>query len=303
MIGKKKIGVVILNYNDAETTSKLCAKIHGYDSIDHIIIVDNLSPDRSFACLKHLSDGKVEVVQSDKNGGYSYGNNLGAFHLITIHHVDILFIANPDVEFSEEFMKQVVTDMETYHVQAASGFMRMPIHIKQEVAYKTLDSFWGEVLNCTVLAKRIFPYHGEKVLQGTGMCFTEYLQGSLFAIETSVYRELRGLDENVFLYYEEQILGRRFLTAGYRMIVNTDISYLHNHSVSINKEMNRYKQARQYFSSRYYYCTQYGNIGLLKRAVLRLAMTYGLAVRRLLWWTTQGSKHFMKIRMTKRGGA
>ena len=284
MIRKKKIGVIILNYNDAETVAKLCEAIRDFDSIDHIVIVDNLSPDGSFARLKKLSSDKVDVIQSDKNGGYSYGNNFGAFYLMDTYTVDILFIANPDVEFTEEFMKHVVTDMEQYHVQAASGFMRMPAHVKQETVYKTLESFWGEVLNCTVLAKRIFAYHGERILPNTGVCFAECMPGSLFAIEACVYRELQGLDENVFLYCEEQILGKKFLDAGYRMVIDTDISYLHNHSVSINKELNRYKQACQFFSSRYYYCTRYRCIGPLKRLILRFATVYGLTVRHLLWW-------------------
>lgn len=48
---KKNIGVIILNYNDSETTRKLCETIWVYDSIDHIAVVDNRSLDGSFAAL------------------------------------------------------------------------------------------------------------------------------------------------------------------------------------------------------------------------------------------------------------
>ena len=78
----KNIGVIILNQNDSDTTRKLYETIQGYDSIDHIVIVGNLSPDGSFRQLKSLAGDKVDVIQSDKNGGYSYGNNYGAFYLI-----------------------------------------------------------------------------------------------------------------------------------------------------------------------------------------------------------------------------
>lgn len=90
--------------------------------------MDNRSPDGSFAALQRLSDEKVDVLQSDKNGGYSYGNNFGAFYLMDHYHMNILLIANPDVEFTETFLIQVVRDMEKYHVQAASGYMKMPPH-------------------------------------------------------------------------------------------------------------------------------------------------------------------------------
>ena len=111
---KKNIGVIILNYNDSETTRKLCETIRVYDSIDHIAVVDNRLPDGSFAALQRLSDEKVDVLQSDKNGGYSYGNNFGAFYLMDHYHMDILLIVNPDVEFTETFLIQVVRDMDKY---------------------------------------------------------------------------------------------------------------------------------------------------------------------------------------------
>lgn len=90
---------------------KLCETICGYDSIDHIVIVDNLSPDGSFRQLQSMAGGKVDVIQSDKNGGYSYGNNYGAVYLIDKYMVDILVIANPDVEFTEAFLICIVQDM------------------------------------------------------------------------------------------------------------------------------------------------------------------------------------------------
>lgn len=54
----------------------------------------------------------VVSYSSDKNGGYSYGNNYGAFYLIDKYMVDILVIANPDVEFTEAFLIRIVQDTE-----------------------------------------------------------------------------------------------------------------------------------------------------------------------------------------------
>ena len=48
MINNKKIGIVILNYNDALSTLKILKQIRNYSAIDHIVIVDNLSPDGSY---------------------------------------------------------------------------------------------------------------------------------------------------------------------------------------------------------------------------------------------------------------
>lgn len=43
-----KVGIVILNYNDYQTTKDMIDNIKDYDSIDHIVIVDNKSTDNSY---------------------------------------------------------------------------------------------------------------------------------------------------------------------------------------------------------------------------------------------------------------
>ena len=74
---KKKIGVVILNYNDSETTKKLCVSIRGYDIIDHIAVVDNCSSDDSFAVLQSLADTKIDVINMDIEHLYGLPDSVG----------------------------------------------------------------------------------------------------------------------------------------------------------------------------------------------------------------------------------
>lgn len=114
-------------------------------------------------------------------------------------------------------------------------------------------------------SEKLFPFRGEFVLEGTGVQYVQWLPGSLFAIDAHVYRSLGGLDDRVFLFYEEQILGKKFLKAGYRMAVDTDISYFHNHSVSIRKSMKRYEAVKRLFLSKYFFYTEYGEISMAAR--------------------------------------
>ena len=146
MINGKRIGIVILNYNDYKTVLKYHELIKKYRVIDHIIIVDNLSTDNSFEHLKQLANNSnVDVIQSDANKGYSYGNNFGAFYLIKKYKADILFISNPDVEYTEDFLQRIVDDMDKYHAQAATGYMVLPDSQKLEM-YKEINSYWQELL-------------------------------------------------------------------------------------------------------------------------------------------------------------
>ena len=96
-----KIGVVILNYNDSETSIKLISSLEKYDIVNRIVIVDNCSTDDSFTILSQNTSSKVEVVKSARNGGYGYGNNYGIRYLNETVHPSHILIANPDVEIAE----------------------------------------------------------------------------------------------------------------------------------------------------------------------------------------------------------
>lgn len=283
MIEGKKIGIIILNYKDAETIKHLIALIGKYHSIDDIVIVDNLSPDNSFNRLQSIRNKKIHLIQTNMNGGYSYGNNFGAFFLIEKCQSDVIFIANPDVEFTEMFLIQMVKVMETYQVQAASGYMIMPNGFKHLIRNTHINSFRREVLDCTIILKHIFPYKGNVFKKGQGKIFVEWIPGSLFAIDANSYKKIHGLDEHVFLFYEEQILGKKFQQEGYKMIIDTDVSYIHNHSTSINKSIKRYEQVKQLYQSKWYFCTHYMKIGLIKKMILRIIIFYGLSLRRILY--------------------
>lgn len=71
------VGCVVLNFNDSKTTIELLNRMKNMKSIDVIVVVDNCSTDDSFSVLKQYTSKKIQVIQSEKNGGYGYGNNCG----------------------------------------------------------------------------------------------------------------------------------------------------------------------------------------------------------------------------------
>ena len=273
MITGKKIGMVILNYNDSQTVKEYYHLIKEYHSIDHIVIVDNKSPDGSFEKLKPLAGGNIEVIQTNQNKGYSYGNDFGIKYLMEHYHVDILFISNPDVEYPESFLEKIVQDMIDHKAKAATGYMHAPC---EAIMNRRINTYWREVLDCTCILRRIFPFRGKLVKPGQGIIQTEWVPGSLFAIDAAAYQEVHGFDENVFLYYEEQILGKKFIDAGYKMIVDTDIEYKHNVSVSIDKAMKKVSKLKQLYKSKYYFYTHYEHIGLAKKILMQIATRYSV---------------------------
>ena len=100
----ESVACVILNYNDANTTISLVKKIEKYESIDYIIVVDNCSTDDSLVKLETLSNSKVKICESPKNGGYGFGNNFGVQFAKDYYSAKYALIANPDVEFDADLV-------------------------------------------------------------------------------------------------------------------------------------------------------------------------------------------------------
>ncbi len=281
LVQNKKIGIVVLNYCDSDTTAKMCKKISAYNSIDSIVIVDNMSPDHSMDVLKTLADDKVDVIQTKRNGGYSYGNNFGAFYLIEKKSVDIVYIANPDVEFDEAFVNATATHIITNKAHAVSGIM-----INRDgrcgINSININSFKDDVLDCTLVLKKFMPT--KKISLAEEFVYTEFLYGSLFAIDANVFEEIGGFDENVFLYCEERILGTKMLQCGYRLGIDTTTKYLHLHAVSINKAVTKYRQVCNLYNSRIYFRRKYARDGQVAILVLKLVMLYGRVTRKIAYW-------------------
>lgn len=68
---------MILNYNDSETVIKLVNEIKIFLIFDKIIVVDNCSNDNSMKNLIKIKNPIIDIIQTDFNGGYGYGNNYG----------------------------------------------------------------------------------------------------------------------------------------------------------------------------------------------------------------------------------
>ncbi len=72
------VGIVILNWNTRELLHRCLETVLASEGEIrlHIVVVDNASTDGSADMVRRDFPG-VELIVSDRNGGYPYGNNLG----------------------------------------------------------------------------------------------------------------------------------------------------------------------------------------------------------------------------------
>lgn len=273
-----KVAVIIVNYNDADDTLKYVKTITEYETINRIVVVDNKSTTTgTFDKLKELENDKVKVIESDKNGGYDYGNNFGVKYLDAINEkYDYYIISNPDIEVSEEAIKhclEVINSDEKIGVIAPRMLNKDENPIRRS-SWK-VRTFWLDVVHSTRILELIF----YKILRNGEYSNKEYEQefleveaisGAFFVIRESVLKDVGLLDDNVFLFYEEDILAHKLKEKGYKTISLNSEKFIHYESQTIGKSLSYYRKMKQMFISKMYYHKTYNKINKLQAFIFHI---------------------------------
>lgn len=226
-----KAVIVILNYNDFETTERLCNKIKDYKVFSKIVLVDNCSSDDSYERLLKLQNEHIEVLKTKENGGYAKGNNYGIRYAISRCKPDVVFVANPDVAFEE---KVAVHMIETLMNNENMGIIAPLVNQGYNVWGQW--GFWGIIEALFLVTFNVHKKLIKNSLKGKKGCVEAgVVEGSFFALKTEAYLKAGGFDERTFLYCEENILGKRMKNHGYTTGVLVEERYDHLHSQSIKK--------------------------------------------------------------------
>lgn len=277
-----KTGFVILNFNCWKITGRLAEKAASFEEIDAVVVVDNASTDDSYKQLKKLGGNKIKVLQSRKNGGYSYGNNLGAKMCRTLG-MELMFIANPDVEIEEADVKKIKGQFAVSDYSILSG-VECDAHgnVVWPVSCRRMG-YWDDFFDCFYLGRRLWvKKRGDALDRGEGVWQAEMVKGSFFAVRLEDFFQAGGLDEGVFLYCEERILSRRMEKLGRKIGIVANARYLHTHSGSIRRGDSRTApQIEMLYASRLYYHKTYHRIHAAQYALLAAAMKFSVLEYRL----------------------
>jgi GT2 family glycosyltransferase len=285
------ISCIILNYNDPETTISLVNSIVNYKILDSIVIVDNCSTDDSVSRLQAVAGGKVHLISTERNGGYGYGNNQGIRYAYGTLHASHVLIANPDVEVTEgciQAMKDSFLKISRLGVAAA-----VTRDGTGEVALSSwrINGLMGDLLDTGLITRRIFARwlndrpELKADFEKERYVYVDAVLGSLFMADINALMECGLYDEDVFLYYEEKILGFQLKKKGYGTVLLLNQTYVHLHSVSINKNVKSIlkKQAILHESKLHYY-KNYLGINRFQECLVKAFLAFLMAE---IWFLTK----------------
>lgn len=88
----------------------------------------------------------------------------------------------------------------------------------------------------------------------------ECICGAFFAIKYNIFKKVGFFDDNVFLFYEEDILASKLKKIGYSEMSLNNISFIHFESQTINRVLSYYNKIKRLQISKMYYQKKYNNI-------------------------------------------
>ena len=264
---QKKIGMVIVNYNDYEMTGHLLNNIKEYKCLEKIVVVDNNSSDNSYEELKAFTSKKV-IVTKNKSRKYCSGLNVGAKTLINeLGQCNIIF-SNSDIIINSE------DDIKSLSSQINSDVVVVGPTI---IENKTLNRGWRlstvnqEILfNIPLLSryfKQKFLTYPEKKYQAA-TTIVDVVSGCFFMVDSKFLEEVNFFDEGTFLYYEEQIFAKKVKLSSKKELINNNVRIIHNHSISIDKSVKRVKKHIILKESQRYYPRKYQHANKIQMALL-----------------------------------
>ncbi|MCU7557542.1 glycosyltransferase [Macrococcus capreoli] len=275
--------IIILNYNDFETTQKYIEQIINYKSIDKMIVVDNASPDLSFEKLKGYASEKIDVIYNPKNEGYAKGNNFGINYVNSKYTAENIIISNPDIIVSDESINEMTKFLDNNSEYASvTGLIRnLNDDIVKNYAWKQpsyLDIMFSSSLVLNKIYNTLNPeymfYKKPTVLQGHKD--VEVLSGCFFMIRNDVLKEIKNFDESTFLYHEENLLFKKINNLGFKNAVLLPEKIVHFEGISVAKNYGSYlKKARFMHDSATIYLTKALNISPLQLKIFNIIFKLG----------------------------
>lgn len=270
--------MAILNYNDAYRAKNLAEKCSQFEIVEKIIIVDNKSTDDSINVLKTLNDEKIIVLESDKNGGFSYGNNIAGRYIYEHFRPKYILYANTDTIFDEENIKQCISAMKEHcDLGLISTRMKGPDGKEQLAAWR-YSTYRSALSNSFWIHRR--RYYIQNQLRERDYIndfeYVDIVRGSFMLFRMEALNEAEYFDQNVFLYAEETIIAKRLNRVGYKVGILNNVWYIHDHKKSPNTNRGDFIAIKRMFDSSYYYQCNYGGINAFQKVILRIANRYGL---------------------------
>lgn len=228
--------IVLLNFEGADDTVACLDSLLNISYQNYrIVIVDNASSDSSVdtisqyfsqinldefcfyaspvaAMQSDVTQCRYTLIQSQVNGGYGFGNNIGIRYALKSSDTDYLLILNNDTIVDSDFLEPMVTMCEQDEtIGIASG--KIYYHDRPDVIWFNGGRFYP----CTAKLEHV--NYKEKDVGQQPPIDNNFISGCMWLIPRRVIESVGFINEGYFMYVEDLEYCHRALIQGYRLEV------------------------------------------------------------------------------------
>ena len=272
-----EIGLVVVNYNTENKTTKNIDAVIKNNEPFHIVIVDNASDNNEYEQLiSYYSDNKyVDVLYAGGNAGYSRGNNIGIKKLLSYNQeLRYICIMNPDAYCPcKDTFAHLISKLETEpNVVWIAPLLVENNCINTRQLGWNLPKYRDLIMHSDYTAIKLrfgvqtdIPYTPE-----TNLLKYDAIQGSLFVIKADIFKKIHFFDEKVFMYSEENILAARLkkMNPDYCAAISLEDYYIHEHDFRRKNLDDKRKNTSMIMNAGHYYVRHYMHVRGIRYAYL-----------------------------------
>jgi len=214
-----KLSIITVSYNSEDFIENFIKSVLKFKPENsELIILDNNSSDKTIDVLKKY-DGKLKLVRSLENLGFSKGNN----RAVKEADGDYLFFLNPDTELTEPIDELI----KFYEENPSAGLVAPKLVMgngQVQASVKKLPTIWGAIKEYVFGIQNAYSEYAPKENSPIEI---ESVNGAALLIKKEYFEKLGGFDQKFFLYYEDVDLCQRIRAFGKKIYYYPAVSIKH----------------------------------------------------------------------------
>ena len=263
-----KICYIIVNKNDFNSTKHLVDNIIDYKIIDHILIIDNASNQEERRLIESITNEKIEKIYNGEDKGYSSAINRACNYLIEKYEDCIFIISNSDIVIMDE------SDI---------------VKLIDDLSYECVGLVGPQILERgKILKGRMIPTPKQDIKSNINMkynkleypndyyksetSFVDVISSAFFLMTSNIFKKIKGLDDNVFLYYEDNILGAKIIKNKLYTMIDNRVKVKHKFASTIENEISPRKKFKILSESQIYFHEEYSKAKSFDIFLLKLSL-------------------------------